>query len=124
MANQNYYRNNLVVFHFFLAFFTRSQYHEHITAYQSPSPEDTQPNFMMGNPKFCMLLYYWMIFSSVMIIVYYINGWSAMMSLDLQYKNAHWLILKNIKDYICPRNSKLPPERYKKHRTFTSTKNQ
>ena len=38
-----------------------------------------------------------------------------MLSLYLQYKNAHWLILKNIQDYICPRKSKLPPERYKKH---------
>ena len=70
---------------------------------------------MMSNPTLCMLPYHWMIFSCVMLIVYCINGLSAMMSIDLQYKNAHWLILKNIKDYICPRKSKLPPERYKKH---------
>ena len=38
-----------------------------------------------------------------------------MMSLDLKYRNAHWLIIKNIKNYICPRKSKLPPERYKQH---------
>ena len=62
-----------------------------------------------------MLPYNWMIFSGVMLIVYCINGPSAIMSLDLQYKNAHWLILKNIQDYICPRKSKLPPKRYKKH---------
>ena len=37
------------------------------------------------------------------------------MSLDLQYRNAHWLIIENIKNYICPRKLKLPPERYKKH---------
>ena len=84
----------------FLAFFTRSQYYERIAAYQSPPPEDTRPNFMMSDPTFCMLPYHWMIFSGVMIIAYCINGWSAMMSLDLQYKNAHWLILKNIQDGI------------------------
>ena len=38
-----------------------------------------------------------------------------MMSLDLQYRNAHWLIIKNIKNYICPRKSRIPSERYKKH---------
>ena len=62
-----------------------------------------------------MLPYQWMIFSGVMLIVYFINGRSAMMSLDLKYRNDHWLILKNIQDYICQRKSKLPPERYKKH---------
>ena len=58
-----------------------------------------------------------------MLIVYWINGRSAMMSLDLQYKNAHWLILKNIQDYICPRKSKLPPKTYKKHPYFHVRKN-
>ena len=56
-----------------------------------------------------------MIFSGVMLIVYCINGRSPIMSLDLQYKNSHWLILKNIQEYICPRKLKLAPERYKKH---------
>ena len=107
----------------FLALFTRSQYYERIVAYQSPPPQDTQPNFMMSNPTFCMLLYHWMIFSGVIIIVYCINGWSAMMSLDLQYKKSYWLILKNIQDYICPRKSKLPPERYKKYQYIHVHKN-
>ena len=56
-----------------------------------------------------------MIFSGIMITVYCINGRLEMMSLDLQYRNAHWLIIRKIKNYICPRKSKLPPERYKKH---------
>ena len=99
----------------FLAFFTRSQYHKRITAYQSPPLQKTQPNFMMSDQKFCMLSYHWMIFSGIMLHVYCINGWPAMISLDLQYRNAHWLIIRNIKNYICPRKSKLPPERYKKH---------
>ena len=108
----------------FLAFFTRLQYHKRITAYQSPPPEEIQPNFMMSDPTFCMLPYHGMIFSGVMLILYCINGRSAMMSLDLQYRNYHWLILKNIKYYICPRKSKLPPERYKKHPYFHVHKNQ
>ena len=99
----------------FLEFFTCSQYHKLITAYQSPPPEETRPNFMMSYPTFCMLPYHWNIFSGIMLIVYCINGRSSMTSLDLQYRNAHWLILKNIKDYICPRKLKLPPKRYKKH---------
>ena len=99
----------------FLALFTRSQYHERITAYQSPPPDKTRPNFMMSDPTFCMLPYHWMVFSGIMLTVYCINGWSEMMSLDLQYRNAHWLIIKNIKNCICPRNLKLPPEIYKKH---------
>ena len=99
----------------FLAFFTRSQYHKRIAAYISPRPDKTQPNFMMSNPTFCILLYHWMIFSGLMLTVYCINGWSVMVSLDLQYINAHWLIIKSIKNYIFPRKSKLPPERYKKH---------
>ena len=41
-----------------------------------------------------------------------------MMSRDLQYRNSHWLIIRNIKNYICPRKSKLSPERYKKHPTI------
>ena len=98
-----------------LAFFTRSKYHERITAYQSPPPKKTRPNFMMRNPTLCMLPYHWMIFSGIILTVYCINGRSAMMSLDLQYRNAHWLIIINIKNYIFPRKSKLPPERYKKH---------
>ena len=108
----------------FLAFFTRSQYHKRIAAYQTPPHEVTQPNFMMSDPKNCMLPYYSMILSGVMLIVYCINGWSAIMSLDLQYRNAHWLILKNIQEYICPRKSKLPPKRYKKHPYFHVRKNQ
>ena len=70
------------------------QYHERIAAYQLPPPYKTRPNFMMSDPIFCMLSYYWMIFSGVMITVYCINGWSEMMSVDLQYRNAHWLIIK------------------------------
>ena len=70
-----------------------------------------------------MLPYLWMIFSGVMLIVYCINGRSAIMSLYLQYRNTDWLILKNIKDYICPRKSKLPPERYNKHPYFHVRKN-
>ena len=99
----------------FLALFTSSQYHKKIIAYQSPPPEKTRPNFMMSDPKFCMLPYHQMIFSGIVITIYCINGWSAMMSLDLQYRNSHQLIIKNIKNYICPRKSKLPPERYKKY---------
>ena len=68
----------------------------------------------MSDPTFCMIPYHWMIFSGIMLTVYCINGRSEMMSLYLQYRNAHWLIIKNIKNYICPRKSKLPPERYKK----------
>ena len=75
----------------FLAFFTRSQYHELIAAYHSPPPKETRPNFMMSNPTFCMLPYHLMIFFVVMIIIYCINGRSEMMSLYSQYKNAHWL---------------------------------
>ena len=107
----------------FLALFTCSQYHERIAAYQSPPPEESRPKFMMSNPTLCMLPYHWMIFSGVMLIVYCINGRSEMMSLDLQYRNSHWLILKNIKDHICPRKSKFPPERYKKHPYFHVRKN-
>ena len=98
----------------FLALFTRSQYHERIAAYQSPPPKETQPNFMMSDPTFCMIPYHWMIFSGIMLTIYCINGRSAMISLDFQYRNAHWLIIRNINNYICPRKSKLPPERYKK----------
>ena len=71
----------------------------------------------------CMLPYHWMIFSGVMLIAYCINGRSEMMSLDLQYINAHCLIPKNIKDYIFPRKLKLPPERYKKLSYFHVRKN-
>ena len=99
----------------FLALFTFSQYHKRIAAYQSPPPKKIRPNFMMSDPKFCMLPYHWIIFSGVMLIVYCINDRSAMISLDIQYRNAHWLIIKNIKNYIFPRKSKLPPKRYKKH---------
>ena len=99
----------------FLELFTRSQYHERIIAYQSPPLDKKRPNFMMSYPKLCMLLYHWMIFSGIMLTLYCINVRSAMMSLDLQYRNAHWLIIINIKNYICPRKLKLPPERYKKH---------
>ena len=99
----------------FLAFFTHSQYQEQITAYQSLPPKKTRPNFMTSDPKFCMLPYHWMIFSGIMLTIYCINGRSAMMSLDLQYRNAHWLIIRKIKNYIFPRKLKLPPERYKKH---------
>ena len=69
----------------------------------------------MSDLKFCLLPYHWMIFSGIMITIYCINEWSAMMSLDFQYRDAHWLIIINIKNYICPRKLKLPPERYKKH---------
>ena len=82
----------------FLALFTPSQYHESIAAYKSPPPKETQPNFMMSDPILCMLPYLWIIFSGVMLIIYCINSRSSMMSLYLQYKNAHWLILKNIID--------------------------
>ena len=99
----------------FLALFTHSQYHKLITAYQSPPSEKTRPNFMMSNPKFFMLPYHWMIFSGIMLTIYCINGRSEIISLDLQYRNAHWFIIRNIKNYICPRKSKLPPERYNKH---------
>ena len=99
----------------FLALFTCSQYHERITAYQSPPPKKTRPNFMTSDQKFCMLPYHWMIFSGIMLTVYCINGSSAMMSLYSQNRNTHWLIIRNIKNYICPRKLKLPPERYKKH---------
>ena len=102
-------------FTIFLAFFTCSQYQKKIAAYQSLPPEKKRPNFMMSDLTLCMLPYYWMIFSGIMLTLYCINGRSAMMSLDLQYINAHWLIIKNIKNYICPRKSKLPSERYKKH---------
>ena len=106
----------------FLAFFNRSQYHEHIAAYESPSHEDTRPNFMMRDPKCCMLPYNWMIFSGVMLIVYCINGWSTMMSLDLQYKNSHWLILKNIQDYIFQESRNFHLKDTRNTRTFMSTK--
>ena len=99
----------------FLAFSTLSQYHECIAAYQSPPPDKTRPNFVMSNPTFCMLPYHWMIFPGVILTVYCINSRSEMMSLDLQYRNTHRLIIKNIKNYICPIKSKLPPDRYKKH---------
>ena len=82
----------------FLALFTRLQYHKRITSYQSPLPETTRTNFMMSNPKLCTVLYHWMTFSGIMLTVYCINGRTAMMSLDLQYRNAHWLIIKNIKN--------------------------
>ena len=70
---------------------------------------------MISDPTLCMLPYHWIILSGIMLTVYCINGRSAMMSLELQYRNAHWLIIKNIKNYICPRKPKLPPGRYKKH---------
>ena len=70
---------------------------------------------MMSDPTFCMLPYHWMIFSGIMLTIYCINGRPAMMSLDLQYRNAHWLIIRNINNYIFPKKSKLPPERYKMH---------
>ena len=78
-----------------LAFFTCQKYHKGITAYQSPPPKKTRPNFMMSYPKLCMLPYHCMIFSGIMLTVYYITGWSAMMSLDFQYRDAHWLIIIN-----------------------------
>ena len=105
----------------FLAFFTRPQYHERISAYQSPPPEKIRPNFMMSDPTFCILPYHWMIFSGIMLTVHFINFRSEIISLDFQYRKAHWLIIKNIKNYICPRKSKLPPERYKKHPCFLHT---
>ena len=107
----------------FLALFTHSIYHEHITAYQSPLPEKTQPNFMLNDPTLCMLPHHWIVFSGGMLTLYFINGRSAMKSPALQYQNAHWLILKNIQDYVCPRKSKLPPERYKKHPYIHVSKN-
>ena len=107
----------------FLTLFNRLQYHERITAYQPPPPKEIRPNFIMSDPTFCMLLYHWMVFSGVMLIIYCINVRSAMMSLDLQYKTAHWFILKNIKDYNYQRKSKLPPERYKKHAYIHVRKN-
>ena len=110
MVNQNFPETILWCSIIFLAFFTHSQYHERIAAYQSPPPKKTRPNFMMSDPTFYMLQYHWMIFSGVILIVYCINGWS----LYLQYINSHWLILKKIKDFISPRKSKLPPDKYKK----------
>ena len=123
MANHNYPWKILWCSIIFVAFFTCSQYHERIAAYQSPPPKKTRPNCMMSDPTLCMLPYHWMILSGVMLIVYCINGRSAMMSLDLQYINSHWLILKNIKEYICPIKSKLPPEIYKKHPYIRIRKN-
>ena len=108
----------------FLEFFTHSLYHKQITAYQSLSPNKTRPNFMMSDPTCCMLPYHWMIFSGIMITVYCINGWSEKMSLNLHYRNSYWLFIRNIKNYICPRKSKLPPDRYKKHPYIHVSNNQ
>ena len=82
----------------FFAFFTRSKYHKKIIAYKSPPPEKTRPKLMTRDPTFCILPYHWMVFSGMILTVYCINNRSAMMSLDLQYITAHWLIIRNIKN--------------------------
>ena len=115
MDNQKYSQKHIVVFYHFLSILYLLAIYERIAAYQSPPPKKTRPNFMMRNPTFCMLPYHWMILSVIMLTLYCIDVQSEIMSLDFQFRNAYWFIIKNIENYIFPMESKLPPERYKKH---------